>query len=90
MTDRMEAGKCDAPQDAVAARRDMLKKLGRFALVSAPAVTALPVGFSAEDFQAAFAVGDGAAIDPIDAIGVCLAAIQGLSQKIDCLRLNSA
>jgi hypothetical protein len=128
MTDRVEAGKSDAPQDAVEARRGMLKKFGRFALVSAPAVTwllavgskparavicsgecapssrvfktpaenldtvallasvaALPVGSYAEDFQAAFGVGDGVTISPIDAIGVCLAAIQALSQKIESL-----
>lgn len=125
-------------------RRTILKKLGRFALVSAPAVTlllaagskpsraapcsvcppssrtfktadgsidtaallaavaALPVeawrykpetglgtethiGPYAEDFQAAFGVGDGVTISPTDAIGVCLAAIQALSQKIESL-----
>ena len=85
MTDRVEAGKFDTLQDAVAARRDMLKKFGRFALVPAPSVAALPVGSYAEDFQAAFGVGDGVTISPIDAIGVCPAAIQALSQKVESL-----
>jgi hypothetical protein len=134
------------PHDVVTARREMLKRLGRFTLVSAPAVTlllagqskparaqpcspsscppssrafkapeggidtaallaavaALPVevwrykpetgletqphiGPYAEDFEALFGVGDGVTISPIDAIGICLAAIQGLSQKIESL-----
>ena len=92
MTDRVEAGKSDTLQDAVAARSDILKKFGRFALVSAPAVAALPVGSHAEDFQAAFGVGDGVTISPIDAISVCLAAIQALSQKVESLeaRLTGA
>jgi hypothetical protein len=66
-------------------RRGMLKKFGHFALVPAPAVAALPVGSHAEDFQAAFGVGDGITISPIDAISVCLAAIQALSQKVESL-----
>ena len=125
------------------ARRAALMKLGRFAVVSAPAVTlmlaagdksakaapcspcassralkttdgsidtaallaavsTLPVetwrykaetgletrphiGPYAEDFQAAFGVGDGVTISPIDAVGVCLAAIQALTQKVEAL-----
>jgi hypothetical protein len=46
-------------------------------------VAAFPVGSYATDFQAAFGVGDGVTISPIDAIGVCLAAIQALSQKVE-------
>jgi hypothetical protein len=85
MTDRVEAGKSDTLQDAVAAWRDMLKKFGRFALVPAPAVAAHPVGSHAKDFQAAFGVGDGVTFSPIDAIGVCPAAILALSQKVESL-----
>jgi hypothetical protein len=48
-------------------------------------VAALPVGSYAKDFQAAFGVGDGVTISPIDAIGVCLAAIQAFSQKVESL-----
>jgi hypothetical protein len=150
MTDRMGTSKTDeAP--AAQARRVALKRIGRFALVSAPVVTlllaagskpsqalpcspcapssrslknadgsidtgallaavaALPiaawhdktdtgrgvqphVGPFAGDFQAAFGVGDGVTINPTDAIGVCLTAIQALSQKIESLeaQLNSA
>jgi hypothetical protein len=43
------------------------------------------IGPYAEDFQAAFGVGDGVTINPIDAIGVCLAAIQALTQKVESL-----
>ncbi len=134
---RQEQGETDQ------ARRTALLKLGRFAAVSAPAVTlmlavgdrpakaqscspcsssrsfkspegtidtaallaavsTLPVetwrykaetgletrphiGPYAEDFQAAFGVGDGVTIHPIDAVGVCLAAIQALTQKVEAL-----
>ena len=41
------------------------------------------IGPYAEDFQAAFGVGDGVTINPIDAIGVCLAAIKALSQRVE-------
>ncbi len=147
MTDKIEDGSAKAatPQDASAqARRPVLKKLGRFAAVTAPAVTlllaaetkptkavassvpapssrqlktaeravdaswvlagvaALPVdawrykpetgleqqmhiGPYAEDFRAAFGVGDGVTISTTDAIGVCLAAIRALSQKVETL-----
>jgi len=43
------------------------------------------IGPYAEDFQAAFGVGDGVTISPIDAVGVCLAAIQALTQKVEAL-----
>lgn len=43
------------------------------------------IGPYAEDFRAAFGVGDGVTIDPIDAVGVCLAAIKALSQKVEAL-----
>ena len=41
------------------------------------------IGPYAEDFQAAFGVGDGVTINPIDAIGVCLAAIKALSKRVE-------
>ena len=125
-------------------RRALLKRLGRFAAVTAPTVTlllaaqvkpggavlpscktcsskarktpvggintsailaavaALPVdtwrykpetgldqrshiGPYAEDFKTAFGVGDGVTISTIDAVGVCLAAIKALSQKVESL-----
>jgi len=43
------------------------------------------IGPYAEDFRAAFGVGDGVTISTIDAIGVCLAAIKALSEKVDTL-----
>ena len=134
------------PQEVpLEARRPVLRKLGRFAAVTAPAVTlllaaqtkptkaapssapvpvssrrlkvpeggidlasmlagvaALPVeawryksetgleqhahiGPYAEDFQNAFGLGDGMTISPIDAAGVCLAAIKALSEKVALL-----
>jgi len=148
MSDKIEDGSAKAatPQDAsVQARRPVLRRLGRFAAVTAPAVTlllaaqtkpsraappssspppssrqlktaeraidassvlagvaALPVdawrykpetgleqqmhiGPYAEDFRAAFGVGDGVTINTTDAIGVCLAAIRALSQKVETL-----
>jgi len=148
MTDKIEDGSAKtpaAPEDAsVQARRPVLKRLGRFAAVTAPAVTlllaaqtkpakavlssvpppssrqlktaeraidvssvlagvaALPVdawrykpetgleqqmhiGPYAEDFRAAFGVGDGVSISTVDAIGVCLAAIRALSEKVETL-----
>ena len=124
-------------------RRALLKKLGRFAAVTAPTVTlllaaqvkpggAVPasqscsskarktlegginasailaavaalkvdtwrykpstgldqrshIGPYAEDFKLAFGVGDGVTISTIDAIGVYLAAIKALSQKVESL-----
>jgi hypothetical protein len=130
--------------DQAKTRRATLKKLGRFATVTAPTVTlllaaqtkpskalppspcrtssravktveggidaasvlagvaALPVdawrykpetgleqqthiGPYAEDFRATFGVGDGVTISTIDAIGVCLAAIKALSEKVETL-----
>ena len=47
------------------------------------------IGPYAEDFQAAFGVGDGATINPIDAIGVCLAVIWALSQRVEDLEAPS-
>jgi hypothetical protein len=151
MTDKIDDGSAKAaaaasPEDAsVQARRPVLRRLGRFAAVTAPAVTlllaaqtkpsraappssspppssrqlktaeraidgssvlagvaALPVdawryrpetgleqqihiGPYAEDFRAAFGVGDGVTISTIDAIGVCLAAIRALSEKVETL-----
>jgi hypothetical protein len=46
------------------------------------------IGPYAEDFQAAFGVGDGVTINPIDAVGVCLAAIQALTQKVEALEVE--
>ena len=39
----------------------------------------------AGDFRNAFGLGDGKAIHPLDGIGVCLAAVQALTQKVDSL-----
>jgi hypothetical protein len=92
-------------------RRALLKKLGRFAAVTAPTVTlllaartkpakALPVSGAISSRQlkdrvgpvddvalssALASVGDGAAINLIDGVGVCLAAIKALSQKVESL-----
>ena len=134
--------------DQAKTRRATLKKLGRFAAVTAPAVTlllaaqtkpafapparspspcvssssrvlktelakidtasilagvaALPVdswrykpetgleqqthiGPYAEDFRKLFGVGDGVTISTVDAIGVCLAAIKALSERVGSL-----
>jgi hypothetical protein len=133
--------------DQAKSRRATLKKLGRFATVTAPTVTlllaaqtkpsralppssspcsisssrafktakaeidtasilagvaALPVdawrykpetgleqqihiGPYAEDFRKAFGVGDGVTISTIDAVGVCLAAIKALSERVEGL-----
>jgi hypothetical protein len=137
-----------AESDVGQDRRAALKRLGRFAMVSAPAVTlllaagskpsqALPcspcsssrafktpeggvdteallaavaslpveawrykpetglesrthIGPYAEDFQAAFGLGDGVTISPLDALGVCLAAIQALSKKVESLEAQLA
>jgi len=135
--------------DQAKTRRATLKKLGRFATVTAPTVTlllaaqtkpskalppspcrvssravkaveggidaagilaavgALPVdawryraetgleqqthiGPYAEDFKAAFGVGDGVTINTTDAIGVCLAAIKALSEKVATLEAELA
>jgi hypothetical protein len=143
MTDGASAKPQAEVSDTDQNRRMALKRLGRFGLVSAPAVTlllaaaskpaaaqtcslcpssrsfkapdgsvdaaallaavqSLPVetwryktetgletrphiGPYAEDFHAAFGVGDGVTINPIDAMGVCLAAIQALTQKVEML-----
>lgn len=149
MTEQRQTATPEEPLEATSARRAALRRIGRFALVSAPAVTlmlalrskpakagpgspsspssrsfknadgsidaiallaaveALPVetwhykeetglgtqphiGPYAEDFRAAFGVGDGVTINPADAIGVCLAAIQALSQKIESLEAQLA
>ena len=46
----------------------------------------LEVGaIQAGDFRAAFGLGDGKAIHPLDGIGVCLAAIQALNARIGSL-----
>lgn len=147
MTDKIEdaSAKAAVPAvESVEARRPVLKRLGRYAAVTAPAVTLLlaaatkpskavassapppssrqlktahgtidvgsvlagvavlsvdawrykpetgleqqvHIGPYAEDFRAAFGVGDGVTISNIDAIGVCLAAIRALSEKIETL-----
>jgi len=131
-------------EPANCARREALKRLGRFTVVSAPVVTLLlaagsrpakaqcvascvpssrslktpdgavdadallvavqnlpvetwrykaetgletkpHIGPYAEDFKAAFGVGDGVTINPIDAMGICLAAIQALTRKVEML-----
>jgi hypothetical protein len=114
-------------------RRAALKKFGRFAVVTAPAVTlllaagskpavaqtcslcpssaalklrvgetdlgavlaaaiALPDRPSSTAFQTAFGIGSstGTAIEPIDAVGVCLAAIKALSARLSCLQSSLA
>jgi hypothetical protein len=95
-------------------RRRLLKKLARFAAVSAPTVTllmaakskpaaALPSGLSSRQFKtgagsvdsaavlAAVASGVAtAAIDPIDGIGLCIAAIKGLAVRIGGLEQAAA
>src|SRR5579872_5740008 len=43
------------------------------------------IGPYAEDFRNAFGVGDGVTISTIDAIGVCLAAIKALSERVEGL-----
>ncbi len=43
------------------------------------------IGPYAEDFRAAFGVGDGVTINTMDAVGVCLAAIKALSEKVEAL-----
>jgi hypothetical protein len=43
------------------------------------------IGPYAEDFRRAFGVGDGVTISTIDAVGVCLAAIKALSDKVESL-----
>jgi hypothetical protein len=46
----------------------------------------LEVGrIAADDFRAAFGLGDGKTIHPLDGIGVCLAAIQALNARIGSL-----
>ena len=130
-------------EQANSERREALKRLGRFTVVSAPVVTLLlaakarpsvaqgcstcpssralkspdgavdadallaavqnlpvetwrykaetgletkpHIGPYAEDFQAAFGVGDGVTINPVDAMGICLAAIQALTRKVEML-----
>ncbi len=128
-------------EDANPARRATLRRLGRFALVTPPAVTlllamsakpsaaitsapsskqlktvegdvnesgvlnavaSLPVdrwrykaetglsqqlhiGPYAEDFRAAFGIGDGVTINTTDALGVCLAAIKALAARVETL-----
>ena len=39
----------------------------------------------AGDFRAAFGLGDGVTVNPIDAIGVCLSAIKALSARLEAL-----
>jgi hypothetical protein len=132
-----------AEAKTAAERRALLKKLGRFAAVTAPTVTlllaatakpkkalavsaapssrqlkttgesidtgAIPggvaglsverwryqtetgldqgehIGAYAEEFQAAFGIGDGVTISTTDGVGVCLAAIKALSAKVESL-----
>jgi hypothetical protein len=48
----------------------------------------MPVEFGAlqpREFRAAFGLGDGTSIHPLDGIGVCLAAIQALNDRIGSL-----
>jgi hypothetical protein len=48
----------------------------------------MPVDFGAlqpRDFRAAFGLGDGMSIHPLDGVGVCLAAIQALNDRIGSL-----
>ena len=50
-------------------------------------MVALPL---AEDFAEAFGVGDGVRIHLMDAIGVLVAAVQGLNEKVERLQPNAA
>lgn len=43
------------------------------------------IGPYAEDFQRLFGVGDGVTIHPVDAFGVCLLAIQELTERVEAL-----
>lgn len=143
MSDKPVADRQTDDNHANRERREALKKLGRFTVVSAPVVTLLlaakarpsaaqvcskcpssralkspdgavdadallaavqnlpvetwrykvetgletrpHIGPYAEDFQAAFGVGDGVTINPVDAMGICLAAIQALTRKVEIL-----
>jgi hypothetical protein len=56
------------------------------ALLSSAQRMPLEVGaIQAGDFRSAFGLGDGKAIHPLDGIGVCLAAIQALTQRVESL-----
>lgn len=46
------------------------------------------IGAYAEDFQKEFGVGDGKTISVIDAVGVSMAAIKGLSRQVDRIERN--
>lgn len=48
------------------------------------------IGPYAEDFRAAFGIGDGVTINTIDAVGVCLAAIKALSERVETLESKLA
>ncbi len=118
----------------VAERRAALKKLGRFAAITAPAVTLIlaagtrpaaappcspcsssrtfktsegvldasallenlcnmPLAIGAPkpaDVRAAFGVGNGISIHPLDAAGICLGAIQALAARIGALETAMA
>jgi hypothetical protein len=43
------------------------------------------IGPYAEDFRAAFGIGDGVTINTTDALGVCLAAIKALAARVESL-----
>lgn len=114
MTEKKETvGAATGP--AAMERRAALKKIGRFAAVSAPAVTLLlaarskpakaaPISmFSSRQFKtqglavnstAVLAVltagGSVGVIDPIDGVGLCLAAIKALAGRIGGLELRVA
>lgn len=48
------------------------------------------IGTYAEDFKEAFGVGDGKTINVIDAIGVTMAAVKGLAQKVERIEGSGA
>jgi hypothetical protein len=103
-------------QPETTARRDLLRKAGRFVAVSAPAVTLLlasgmkpakAVGTSQVSSSRQFKIAEGAVdtaavlaavtggvnaavIDPLDGVGLCLAAIKALSERIGGLELQAA
>jgi hypothetical protein len=57
------------------------------ALLSSAQRMPLQIGaIQAGDFRTAFGLGDGKAIHPLDGIGVCLASLQALNERIGSLK----
>jgi hypothetical protein len=99
-----------AAEDSILPRRAVLKKFGRFAAVTPPAVTLLlaagskraaalsPVPVSSRQFKNSEGTVDGAmlssalarigeegAVNAIDGVGICLAAIKALNARLDAV-----